>query len=338
MRDGRHPGVRLAALAAVWTSLAAPSIVRGHGLDPASLALREIRPGRVEVAWQTSMLRVPGADPRPVLPSTCRPVGESDAVEQGDRVTVRWTVDCGADGLAGAEIRVEDLAAAKINALLRIERLDGSETLTVLGPRHPSFVVPARAEWWEVVRSYVALGVEHILHGPDHLLFVFGLLLLVPSLRLLAETVTAFTLGHSLTLSAAVLHLASVPSRPVEVLIALSVLVLAVELANPGDGSTWLRRRPWVMAGAFGLLHGFGFAGALTEAGLPPGDVPIALASFNVGIECGQLLFIAVVLAARAMVTRWAPGAAAWAMRPAVYAMGIAAAFWSFERVAVWLG
>lgn len=336
MCPGRGTLLR-ASLAAAATILGAPPLACGHGLDPASLALREVRPGVLEVAWQTSLLRVPGADVRPVLPGACRVVGESGAVENGDRVTVRWTVDCGADGLAGTEIRIEALAAAKINALLRIERLDGSETLTVLSPRHPSFVVPARATWWEVVRSYVALGVEHILRGPDHLLFVFGLLLLVPSLRLLAETVTAFTLGHSLTLSAAVLHVASVPSRPVEVLIALSVLVLAVELAS-GDGSTWLRRRPWMMAGAFGLLHGFGFAGALAEAGLPPDDVPIALASFNVGIECGQLVFIGVVLAVRAMVTRWAPGVAAWALRPAVYAMGIAAAFWSFERIAVWLG
>jgi hydrogenase/urease accessory protein HupE len=325
------------ALVAVATGLGAPSVVRGHGLDPASLTLREIRAGVIEVAWQMSMLRAPGTDVRPVLPSACRSVGESEAVEQNDRVTVRWTVDCGADGLAGAEIRVEDLEAAKINALVRIERLDGSETLTVLGPRDPSFVVPARAEWWEVVRSYGALGVEHILTGPDHLLFVFGLLLLVPSLRLLAETITAFTIGHSITLSAAVLRVASVPSRPIEVLIALSVLVLAVELAG-GDRSTWLRRRPWLMAGTFGLLHGFGFAGALTEAGLPPGDVPLALASFNVGIECGQLMFVAVVLAARVLATRFAPGIAVRALRPAVYAMGITAAFWSFERVALWLG
>jgi hydrogenase/urease accessory protein HupE len=326
------------ALAVLATSLAQPSSVRAHGLDPASLMLREIRPGVMEVAWQMSMLRAPGTDVRPVLPSACRPVGESPTVEERDRVTLRWTVDCGAGALAGTEIRVEDLDAAKINVLLRIERLDGSEALTVLGPGHPSFVVPARAEWWEVVRSYVALGVAHILSGPDHLLFVFGLLLLVPSLRVLAETITAFTIGHSLTLSAAVLHVARVPSRPIEVLIALSVLVLAVELASPDDASTWLRRRPWLMAGAFGLLHGFGFAGALTEAGLPPGDVPLALASFNVGIECGQLMFVAVVVAARAAVVRWAPGIPARTMRPAVYAMGITAAFWSFERLAVWLG
>jgi len=198
--------------------------------------------------------------------------------------------------------------------------------------------VPARADRWQVVRSYVALGIEHIASGPDHLLFVFGLLLLVPSLWLLVETITAFTIGHSLTLTAAVLGIARVPSRPIEVLIAVSVLVLAVELTGAPDRTTWLRRRPWLIAGAFGLLHGFGFAGALTEAGLPDGDVPIALAAFNVGIECGQLLFIALVLGAGAMVRRWRPRLATLALRPAVYAMGILAAFWSFERVAVWWG
>jgi hydrogenase/urease accessory protein HupE len=184
----------------------------------------------------------------------------------------------------------------------------------------------------------VALGIEHIASGPDHLLFVLGLLLLVPSLRLLAETITAFTIGHSLTLTAAVLGITRVPSRPIEVLIALSVLVLAVELAGTANRTTWLRRRPWLMAGAFGLLHGFGFAGALSEAGLPQGDVPIALAAFNVGIECGQLLFVLLVLSAGAVVRRWRPRLASLAVRPAVYTMGILAAFWSFERMAVWLG
>jgi hydrogenase/urease accessory protein HupE len=332
--------LRWSVLAAGCASLALAAsgrVAHAHGLDPASLDLREVRPGIVEVTWQTSALRLPGANVQPVLPGTCRRIGEGEATDHGDRVILHWTVDCGPDGLADALIRVDDLAAAKINALLRIERL-GGETLTVLSPRQPSFVVPARADRWQVVRSYVALGVEHIASGPDHLLFVIGLLLLVPSLRLLAETITAFTIGHSLTLTAAVLGIARVPSRPIEVLIALSVLVLAVELAGARDRATLLRRRPWLMAGAFGLLHGFGFAGALTEAGLPAGDVPIALAAFNVGIECGQLMFVALVLAAGAVARRWRPALARLALRPAVYAMGILAAFWSFERVALWLG
>ena len=152
------------------------------------------------------------------------------------------------------------------------------------------------------------------------------------------QTITAFTLGHSITLSAAALHLATVPSRPIEVLIAVSVLTLAVELSRDAGQDTLLRRFPWGMALCFGLLHGFAFAGALAEAGLPAGDIPLALVSFNAGIEIGQLAFVAAVLLAGALFTRLLPSAAVRSMRPAVYAMGILAAFWCFERMAVWLG
>jgi CRP-like cAMP-binding protein len=239
--------------------------------------------------------------------------------------------------LAGETLRIEDLGAAKINALVSVTRLDGEALQAVLGPRRPSFDVPAHARALDVVRGYVTLGVEHILTGPDHLLFVFGLLLLVSASRLLVRTITAFTLGHSITLSVAALGLATVPSRPVEVLIALSVLALAVELARDPGAPTLLRRFPWMMALAFGLLHGFGFAGALAEAGLPPGQIPLALVSFNGGIELGQLAFVAAVLALGALSRRVAPALAPRSTRVAVYAMGILAAYWCFERVAVWL-
>jgi len=325
---------RLAILAAL---LLVPVVAHAHGLDPASLALRETGAGVFEVRWRASALRLPGANVQPVLPAHCRRVGPADAVDESDRVTLGWTVDCGPGGLAGDIIGIDDLAAAKINALLTIERLDGENIQTVLGPRTPSLAVPARASHWGVVRSYVALGVEHILTGPDHLLFVFGLLLLVSASRLLVQTITAFTLGHSLTLSAAALQLATVPSRPIEVLIALSVLTLAVELVRDVERPTLLRRFPWAMAVAFGLLHGFGFAGALAEAGLPAGDIPLALVSFNGGIELGQLAFVGVVLSAGALVGRWIPIVGARSMRIAVYAMGVLSAFWCFERVAAWL-
>lgn len=322
--------IRLAAVL-----LLAPALARAHGLDPASLALRETGPGVFEVRWRTSAVRLPGADVRPVLPARCRQVGRADAVDEGDHVALRWTVDCGGAGLEGETVGVAGLSAAKINALLSVERLDGGRVETVLGSRTPSVAVPARPRRSDVVRGYVRLGVEHILGGPDHLLFVFGLLLLVSGSRLLVQTITAFTLGHSVTLSAAVLGLASVPSRPVEALIAASVLALAVELARDGGRPTLLRRFPWAMAVAFGLLHGFGFAGALAAAGLPAADVPLALVSFNAGIELGQLAFVGAVLAAGALAGRSRPAIAA---RPAVYAMGILSAFWCFERVAVWLG
>jgi len=154
--------------------------------------------------------------------------------------------------------------------------------------------------------NYAALGVEHILTGPDHLLFVLGLVLLVAGTRRLLATVTAFTVGHSVTLSLAVLGFARVPPGPTEVLIALSVYALAVELARDARRPTLMRRLPWLVAAGFGLLHGLGFAGALRQAGLPAGDVPLALAAFNAGVELGQLLFIAAVLVVRRAV-RLAP-------------------------------
>ena len=273
-----------------------------------------------------------------MLPARCHQIGSANAVDGADRVTLVWTVDCGPGGLTGDVVGVDDLPAAKINALLTIERLDGEKIQTVLSPRSPSFTVPAQPSGWEVVRGYATLGIDHILTGPDHLLFVFGLLLLVSASRLLVQTITAFTLGHSLTLSAAALHAANVPSRPVEVLIALSVLVLAVELARNADRPTLLRRFPWAMAVAFGLLHGFGFAGALAEAGLPAGDVPLALVSFNGGIEIGQLAFVGAVLTAGMLCRRWLPAMGGRSTRVAVYAMGVLSAFWCFERAAAWLG
>jgi hydrogenase/urease accessory protein HupE len=333
---------RLVRSAAVVVALAllvpcAPRRTRAHGLDPASLSLRETEPGVYEVIWRASALRLPGANVQPALPPRCRRVGTAEAIDGGNRVALRWTVDCGPTDIAGETIGIDDLASAKINGLVSIERRHAPPVQAVLSPRSPTFIVPARPRWSDVVRAYVALGVEHILTGPDHLLFVFGLLLLVSTSRLLLQTITAFTVGHSITLSLAALGLATVPQRPVEVLIAVSVLVLAVELARDPARTTLLRRFPWAMAILFGLLHGFGFAGALREAGLPAGEVPLALVSFNGGIELGQLAFVAGVLILGAVLGRWLPALTTRTSRPAVYAMGILAAFWFYERLALWL-
>jgi hydrogenase/urease accessory protein HupE len=331
-------GISLGAFATGLVALLAPSVGLAHGLDAASLGLRETRPGVFEVRWQASTLRLPGADVQPMLPAHCRQIGAANAVDGADRVTLVWTVDCGPGGLAGGVVGVDDLAAAKINALLSIQRLDGEKTQTVLSPRNQSLAIPTQPSGWEVVRGYVARGFGHILTGPDHLLFVLGLLLLVSAPRLLVQTIAAFTLGHSLALAASALQAANVPARPVEVLIALSVLALAVELARKADRPTLLRRFPWAMAIAFGLLHGLGFAGALAEAGLPAGDVPLALVSFNGGIEIGQLAFVGAVLTAGMLCRRWLPAMAGRSTRAAVYAMGVLSAFWCFERAAAWLG
>jgi hydrogenase/urease accessory protein HupE len=328
--------VRAAALA--LAVLLAPSAGHAHGLDPAALSLREVQPGEFDVEWRTSALRLPGANVQPVLPAGCRQIGAARSTDAGDRVSLHWRVDCGTPGLAGEVLRIDDLAAAKINALLTIERLDGQRVQAVLGPHSASFTVPMRPSTWGVIRDYVVLGVTHIMTGPDHLLFVFGLLLLVSASRLLVQTITAFTVGHSITLSAAALHVATVPPRPIELLIAISILVLAVELARDASRPTLLRQFPWAMALAFGLLHGFGFAGALAEAGLPAGDVPLALVSFNGGIEIGQLAFVGTVLALVLASRRWLPAVVGRSSRVVVYAMGMLSAYWCFERAAAWLG
>jgi hydrogenase/urease accessory protein HupE len=314
----------------------APHAARGHGLDPAALTLQETEPGVYAVEWRASALRIPGTNVQPVLPHRCQRRGSATAAEDGDRIALRWTIDCGAAGLTGETIAITDLAAAKINGLLTIDRRSGLPIQAVLSPRNPTFTVPSDPSHWDVVHTYGTLGVEHIVRGPDHLLFVFGLLLLASTTRLLVRTITAFTVGHSITLSAAALGLATVPQRPIEVLIALSILLLANELARVASADTWLRRAPWAVALVFGLLHGFGFAGALAEAGLPPGDVPLALLSFNGGIEVGQLLFVTAILALGGVFRFWQPALARHARRPAVYAMGMLAAFWCCERIALW--
>ena len=305
-----------------------------HPLAPALLELREAASGKVEVTWKRSALRVPGSDLQPILPSDC-PVLEAPRVEeQGTAMLAHWTIDCGQAGIVGRTLRIDDQGPARIDTLVRIELADGRQIQRVLRRSEPSMVVPARASRLTVFLDYLTIGFEHILSGADHLLFVFGLFLLCSGIAPLAKTVTAFTVGHSITLSLAALGYARFPSGPIEVLIAATVLALAVDLARDEARPTWMRRFPWPMALVFGLLHGLGFAGALREVGLPDGEIPMALFSFNVGIEIGQLTFVAALLALTPLVRRIP---IPLPRRVAVYAMGSLAAFWMIERGAALL-
>jgi hydrogenase/urease accessory protein HupE len=325
---------RTVAALLLLVATASPHAAAAHALDPALLDLRELPDGTTSVAWRSSALRLAGARPMPVLPPTCRPVQPVETTEDGASVVMRWTVDCRPDGLVGRQLGVEGLGPARIDALVRVALADGRVVRAVARAREPMITVPARPSRLAVLRDYVRLGVEHILTGPDHLLFVFGLLLLVGTPRLLIATATAFTLGHSLTLTAAVLDIVRVPSGPAELMIALTVFVLACELARDAVRPTLMRQFPWAMAGVFGLLHGLGFAGALREVGLPDGDIPLALFSFNVGVEVGQIAFIVVVLALRAGLRRLPARWPRWAEWVPVYGMGTLAAFWCFQRAA----
>ncbi len=310
-----------------------PAEVRAHHLAPALLDLRESEAGRIEVSWKTSRLRIPGSNVEPVLPSSCRALTPPIRIDGTNSVTTRWSVSCEPRSLVGRRIGVDGLGGARIDALVRISLADGRVVQRVLRASEPFMTVPESDGRFDITRAYLGLGVEHILTGLDHLFFVFGLLLLVGGVRLLAQTITAFTLGHSITLSLAILGYVNFPVRPIEVAIALSVFVLAVELARAKTAAPSLMRRfPWAMALLFGLLHGLSFAGALREVGLPPEEIPLALLSFNVGIELGQLLFVFAILAARSLLHARLSQVPVWAERLLVYAMGSLAVFWCIER------
>jgi hypothetical protein len=227
----------------------------------------------------------------------------------------------------------------RLDILVRVERADGSAQIGRVLPLEPRFVVTASPSAFEVMQTYTLLGIEHILHGVDHLLFVLALLMLVHGARRLIATVTAFTAAHSLTLVAATLGWVNVPGPPVEAAIALSIVFVAGEIIHARQGKPGMTQRyPWAVAFAFGLLHGLGFAGALAEVGLPQLSIPVALLFFNVGVEIGQLLFIAAVFGVMA-VGRWIARhfvipRPQWLWKVTPYAIGGIASFWMVERVA----
>jgi hydrogenase/urease accessory protein HupE len=249
----------------------------------------------------------------------------------------RWTAKC-PGGLTGGTIHIAGLSATVTDVLVRLERLDGTTQIARLTPSAPSLVVEAAPGATEVARTYLMLGVEHILGGFDHLLFVLALLILVKGTRRLIWTVTAFTVAHSLTLAGATLGFVHVPGPPVEAAIALSIVFVAAEIVLSRQGMLGLTEKfPWIVAFTFGLLHGFGFAGALNEVGLPQSAIPVALFFFNVGVEVGQLLFIASVIAVIALGRRIARridvAPVAWAWRVPPYAIGSVASFWLIQRI-----
>ncbi|MBK1716364.1 HupE/UreJ family protein [Thiocystis violacea] len=324
----------------LWTILAgvlgAASPVLAHPLDPALLEIQESPTGALEVLWRWPLSRTGDSPLKVVLPDACRSLSEPSLTQTGARVTQRWRAQCGAGGLAGQGIGVAGLGERQTDALLRLHLADGRLIQTVLRADAPALTIPERSGRFDVPRDYLELGFEHILSGSDHLLFVLGLVLLVRGWRRLVWTVTAFTAGHSVTLALAVLGVVALPPGPIEVLIALTILILAAELAG-GGRETWIQRFPWAMAFTFGLLHGLGFAGALAEVGVPGDAAALALFGFNLGIELGQLLCVAAILAVRAglrrIPLRW-PDAVA---RLPAYVIGSLAVFWVAERTVAML-
>jgi hypothetical protein len=317
-----------------WGSLWQSATCTAHEVRPSYLELREERAGEFDVLLKTPMR----GELRLALVATFS--GRAEAVTPmttratGDAAVQTWRFRA-LDPLRGQAVRIDGLENTMTDALVRVAFLDGTAWVRRLTPQQPAATIPLRQSGWAVAALYLRLGVEHILLGIDHLLFVLALLIITRGTWLLVKTVTAFTVAHSITLALATLGYVHVPSAPVEAAIALSIVFVAVEIVHLRQGREGLAARaPWLVAFAFGLLHGFGFAGALSEAGLPDGHVPLALLFFNIGVEIGQLLFIATALGLFAFVRRFHTFGARWANVAAPYAIGSIAMFWVIERVA----
>ena len=313
-----------------------PVMARAHALDPGYLELSAIGEDRWRVTWRMPDV---GGGPMPIsplLPENCT----SDAIPaphfDGRGWSVSYLATC-AGGLAGGEIRIKGLENTRTDTLVRYETKAGQAMTERLTASAPGFVIAGERGPLDVFASYVALGVTHILEGVDHLLFVLALLLLVRDRRRLFWAVTAFTLAHSITLGLATMGWLTLPSAPVEVVIALSIVFLAYELALPPERRDPVATRfPALIAFGFGLVHGLGFAGALSEIGLPEGDIPLALLGFNIGVELGQLIFIFAMLFLGYLARRVIPAIGthrATLLRTASYAIGGTAAFWVIERL-----
>lgn len=320
-------------VAAVALALAAVA-ARAHQFAPALLEIEELSADESLVKWKQPAVRVQGSQLRPVLPVECEGVGDPEVKQEGTGMRASWRIRC-PRGLAGKSVGVEGIATSQADVLLRIALRDGRRVRHVLKAETPSFRIDADSSRAGVFKDYFALGVEHILRGWDHLLFVLALVLLVGWGRSLLWTITSFTAGHSVTLALASLGLVHVPQAPIEAAIALSIYVLAVELTSARRGKrTLTQRAPWAVAAGFGLLHGLGFAGALAAVGLPTAEIPLALFSFNVGIEAGQLAFVAVVLLVAAGLRKIPVAWPQWSRAVPAYAIGAMAAFWFLQRTA----
>jgi hydrogenase/urease accessory protein HupE len=326
------------ALAGLLAALMVPmQPAHAHEVRPAYLQIDEVGPGRYQLLWRTPVLAGMRLPVVLRLPDEIHDVIEPAAQELSDSLVERRLFDAGSQGLAGRRIEFVGLQATLTDVLVRVQMLDGTHSSTLVRPSQPWVDITTSRGPFGVAGAYLMHGTEHILFGYDHLLFVLALILIVRSTRMLLLTVTAFTVAHSITLSLATLGVMHVPGPPVEATIALSILLLACEIVRSGQGRASLTAKwPWLVAFSFGLLHGFGFASALTEIGLPQGDIPLALFAFNVGVEIGQLIFIAVILGALrcARLIRLPAVVESHARTVTTYAIGIMAAYWFVERLA----
>ena len=329
--------VAVAVATTIWLgSLVSPATA--HEVRPGFLEVEESAPLEFDVLWKVPTRNGSRLRLDPAFPDGCEATSPTDAYEAPGALVERWTMAC-SESLVGGTIRILGLEATLTDVLLRIATAEGETYTARLHPSSPSWTVPAKPSAGSLTAAYLWLGVEHILLGVDHLLFVLGLLLLVAGPWRLLKTITAFTVAHSITLGFATLGLLLLDEKAVNAAIALSILFLGVEIMRGRAGHVGLTSRyPWWVAFAFGLLHGLGFASALTRLGLPESDIPIALLLFNVGVEVGQIGFVLLVLALLRSFQQLEMMWPRWSEPLPAYAIGTMGAFWFIGRLLALLG
>jgi hydrogenase/urease accessory protein HupE len=308
------------------------SLSLAHPLAPALLEITEIGSGKVNISWKLPLKTAVTSAVTPVFPKHCQQIGLSKSTVEATARITRWQLDCGRAGIIGSALIINNIISSKAVAVVRVNTLDGRSYTKILTADENQFVVPTRQTSTQVFANYFAFGGKHMLVGWDHLLFVVALTLLVGVNRQLVLVISMFTLGHSATLSLAAMGYRLFSPILAEVFIALSI-VLAIGAVLDAKANSLFVKRAWLMALLFGLLHGLGFANALSELGLPQEAVSIALLAFNVGIEVAQLVFVLVLIViARVWRFTHVPWQGWWRLIP-LYSMGGLAAFWFWWRV-----
>lgn len=323
------------ALLALWAALAlgAPMHARAHPLAPSVLSFEHHADGTVTMGWRAPLKRPSGQSLRPRIPEACEQLGPAMIEKNEEATAIIETTElrCDPPDMLGAVVRVDGFEDSNVTVVVRIARTGADLHHTILDRGTPALTVVARVDESHSLFEYLILGVEHLLTGWDHLTFVLGLLVLFGWHRRLVAAVTAFTVGHSLTLALSVLGIVSLPTALVEASIALTIVVLALEIQSGTHGPVW--KHPWTLPGALGLLHGLGFASVLFDAGLPAEEIPLALLGFNLGLELAQLAVIGVAWLSFKAVRSALPST--WQSNRSIpaYLIGSLAAFWFIERM-----
>jgi HupE / UreJ protein len=321
----------------VLSALALTPAALAHEIRPAFLQVREIEPDTYDFLWKTPARGDMRLALNVIQPVECVNTADPRSTLVAGAVIQHWRAICDG-GLVGKTLAVENLAQTLTDTIVRIELLGRSPQTLRLTPDQPTATIPDRQPWTDVAFTYFGLGVEHILLGFDHLMFVLALLLLIRDLKRLVGAITAFTVAHSLTLAGTTFGWVKLASAPVEATIALSIMLVAIEIIRVGAGRESLTAKlPWLASFTFGLLHGFGFAGALRDIGIPEDSVAISLLFFNLGVEAGQLAFVCAVLLGLLAWRRISFPSPTWAWRAPVYVIGATAAFWFIERTTTML-